>query len=300
MDRAVQDYGRHLALSASPHTHLNYLSDLTAFCTFLRGPQNKPLPTPAEIDVLTLRSYLAQLNRQGMAKTSVARKLSVLRSFFRHLVRQGVVERNPAEAVASPKRGRLLPGFLTVDQAQELMTQPKEDKWTALRDRAILETFYSTGIRNAELTGLRRGDVDWSDAMVTVLGKGNKERKVPIGRHALSALTDYLNAAAPTGVIVDTSPASPLFGNRRGRALTTRSIHRIVKKYMRQIGAPDFSPHTLRHSFATHLLEGGADLRAVQEMLGHASLSTTQRYTHLQVDHLMQVYDLAHPRKAAG
>ncbi len=291
MDRAIQDYGRHLALSASPLTRLNYLSDLNAFSAYLRNlkPQGAP-PVPSDVDVLTLRGYLATLNRQGLKKSTVARKIATLRSFFAYLVRHGLVSHNPAAGVASPKQERRLPGFLTVDQAQGLMTRPEGDTWAVWRDRAILEIFYSTGIRNSELTAMRTTDVDFSDGMITVVGKGNKERKVPIGERALSALTDYLRAAPA-------ADTKRLFRNQRGGGLTERSIHRIVKKYMQQIGAPAFSPHSLRHTFATHILEGGADLRAVQEMLGHVSLSTTQRYTHLQTDHLMRVYDQSHPRK---
>ena len=292
MDRAIQDYGRHLALSASPLTRLNYLSDLTAFCAFLRSlkPPGETPPAPSDVDLLTLRGYLARLNRQGLKKSTVARKLAALRSFFGYLVRHGLVPHNPAAGIASPKQERKLPGFLTVDQAQGLMTQPEGETWATLRDRAILEVFYSTGIRNAELTAMRVSDVDFQDGMITVVGKGDKERKVPIGGRALAALNDYLCAAPP-------ADTKHLFRNRRGGGLTERSIHRIVKKYMQQIGVPAFSPHHLRHTFATHLLEGGADLRAVQEMLGHVSLSTTQRYTHLQTDHLMRVYDQSHPRK---
>jgi len=292
MDRAIQDYGRHLALSASPLTRRSYLSDLAAFSTFLRNlkPQGETPPSPSDVDLITLRGYLAALNRKGLKKSTVARKIAALRSFFGYLVRHGLVSRNPAAGVASPKQERKLPGFLTVDQAQGLMTRPEGETWAALRDRAILEVFYSTGIRNAELTAMRVSDVDFSDGMITVVGKGDKERKAPIGERALAALTEYLRASP-------TADTKRLFRNRRGGGLTERSIHRIVKKYMRQIGAPAFSPHSLRHTFATHLLEGGADLRAVQEMLGHVSLSTTQRYTHLQTDHLMRVYDQSHPRK---
>ena len=292
MDRAIQDYGRYLALSASPLTRRSYLSDLAAFYAFLRNlkPQGETPPVLSDVDVLTLRGYLATLNRQGLKKSTVARKIAALRSFFGYLVRHGLVSHNPAAEVAIPKQERKLPGFLTVDQAQGLMTRPQDDTWVALRDRAILEVFYSTGIRNAELTAMRVSDVDFQEGMITVVGKGGKERQVPIGGRALAALTEYLRVAP-------TADTKRLFRNQRGGGLTERSIHRIVKKYMRQIGAPAFSPHSLRHTFATHLLEGGADLRAVQEMLGHVSLSTTQRYTHLQTDHLMRVYDQSHPRK---
>ncbi|MFQ5781390.1 MAG: tyrosine-type recombinase/integrase, partial [Nitrospiria bacterium] len=219
----------------------------------------------------------------------VARKLAVLRSFFQYLVREGTIPLNPARQVATPRQEKRLPQFLTVDQAAHLIFLPQGEGWTVLRDRAILETFYSTGIRNAELVSLQRDDIDFDAGMVKVIGKGRKERIVPIGQKAMDALRHYLKARP--------FRTEDLFSNQRGGRLTGRSIGRIVKKYMRRIDKPSLSPHSLRHTFATHLLEGGADLRSVQELLGHASLSTTQRYTHLQMDHLIQVYDRTHPRK---
>ncbi|MBI3802364.1 MAG: tyrosine recombinase XerC [Nitrospirae bacterium] len=293
MDRAVEDFTRYLTIeqNASPHTLRNYLSDLERFCAFLvgdRGREQSKLPSLGSIDHLTIRGYLAFLQKQGAKKTTVARKLAVLRTFFQYLVREGRVSVNPAKRVASPKQEKPLPKFLTVDQAQGLMTAPAGEGWRVLRDRAILETFYSSGIRISELVGLQPDDVDFVSGMVKVFGKGRKERIVPIGRKALEALRVYL-AARPAA-------AEGLFCNARGGRITTRSVDRLVKKYVRQIDQPNAVPHSLRHTFATHLLEGGADLRSVQEMLGHVSLSTTQRYTHIQFDHLMAVYDKAHPR----
>jgi integrase/recombinase XerC len=301
MDRAIQDFSRYLKVerNASDHTFRNYLSDLAAFRAFLvkpgsgaegRGTEAKERPAPAvgSIDHLTIRGYLAFLYRKGLSKSSVARKLAVLRSFFQFLLREGAVPLNPAKRVASPKREKQLPGFLTVDQAFHLMALPEGEGWGALRDRAILETFYSTGIRLSELTGLDVEDLHVEGEMIKVFGKGRKERIVPIGRKAIEAIGAYLKVRPPS--------AQGLFCNERGGRLTGRSIDRIVKKYMKEIDRPALTPHSLRHTFATHLLEGGADLRSVQELLGHSSLSTTQRYTHLQVDHLMAVYDKAHPR----
>ena len=324
MDRAIRDFARYLQVeeNVSPHTYRNYLSDLSAFRDFLAGEPAAPHadpPAPESIDHLTIRGYLAFLQKQGAKKTTVARKLAVLRSFFQYLVREGRLSLNPAKRVLRPKQEKRLPRFLTVDQAQALMTTPAGEGWTVCRDRAILETFYSTGIRISELVGLNPGDIDFDSGMVKVFGKGRKERIVPIGQKAIDAIRSYLKArpvsqsedpASPVrarGVGASEHPAKQertdshlekeaLFCNARGGRLTTRSVDRIVKKYVRQIDQPNLVPHSLRHTFATHLLEGGADLRSVQEMLGHASLSTTQRYTHLQIDHLMQVYDKAHPR----
>ncbi len=314
MDRAIRYFGRHLKIerNVSPHTLRNYLSDLSHFQSFMEASAGT---VPMEgISPLLLRSYLADLKKRGLRRATVARKLATLRSFFQHLAKEGWVDQNPARLVATPKKEKRLPHYLTVDEAQRLMgilSEPavrdeqtkdsgtaedvRQDKkrggtqpWLLLRDQAILETFYSTGIRIAELVSLKRGDVDFQAGLVRVMGKGQKERIVPIGERAMAAQKTYLQQMPFF--------KESLFCNRRGGGLTTRSVHRIVKRCMRKIDRPSFSPHTLRHTFATHLLEGGSDLRSVQEMLGHASLSTTQRYTHLQIDHLMQVYDKAHPR----
>lgn len=315
MDRAIQDFERYLRIerNVSPHTLRSYLSDLAAFRTYLvsiaqKNPLNSdplkndsamPAPGITEIDYLTIRGFLASLRKQGLRKSSMVRKLTVLRTFFTYFVRNGDLSINPAKQVASPKQEKPLPHFLTVDQACTLVMQPKGEGWLVSRDRAILETFYSTGIRLSELAGLNPGDIHLKSGEVRVFGKGRKERIVPIGSKAIEAIQVYLKARPfPLGLEPSLSGSEALFYNHRGRRLTTRSISRIVKYYVSQIDQPGASPHTLRHSYATHLLEGGADLRAVQELLGHASLSTTQRYTHLQIDHLMQVYDRSHPRKA--
>jgi integrase/recombinase XerC len=292
MDRSIRDFARYLQVeeNVSPHTYRNYLSDLAAFRAFLAGDPIKESKAPAieSIDHLIIRGYLASLQKRGAKKATIARKLAVLRSFFQYLVREERVSLNPAKRVLRPKQEKRLPKFLTVDQAQALMATPSGAGWTVQRDRAILETFYSTGIRISELVGLNPDDIDFDSGMVKVFGKGRKERIVPIGQKAIDALRAYL-AARPFST-------EALFSNTRGGRLTVRSVDRIVKKYVQRIDQPTMVPHSLRHTFATHLLEGGANLRSVQEMLGHASLSTTQRYTHLQVDHLMQVYDKAHPR----
>ncbi len=306
MDHAVRDFERHLKVerNVSPHTLRNYLSDLAAFRVHLlsqeihlshKGEEEMDKPNPflfdlKKIDYLTIRGFLASQRKKGLSKTSMARKLATLRTFFDYLVRNKTLELNPAKQVAPPKQEQHLPQFLSLDQACTLVELPEGKGWRVLRDRAILETFYSTGIRLSELVELSEKDIHFVSGTLRVFGKGRKERIVPIGSKAIEALQAYLKAR-PAG-------ASGLFSNHRGGRLTTRSVSRIVKHYLKQIDRPGASPHTLRHTYATHLLEGGADLRAVQELLGHASLSTTQRYTHLQTDHLMEVYDRSHPRKS--
>jgi len=290
MDRAIRYFGRHLKVerNLSPHTLRNYLSDLALFRSFLESSGKTVLLSGINADLL--RSYLAYLRKKGLRAATVARKLATLRSFFQYMTEEGWTSQNNAKMIATPKQEKLLPKFLTVDEAQRLMNDSGENAKNKLRNRAILELFYSTGIRVSELVLLRREDLDSQAGLIRVLGKGNKERVVPIGERALLALKAYWQQAGTS------SGSGVLFCNGRGGGLTVRSVHRIVKGAMGRIGRSSFSPHTLRHTFATHLLEGGADLRSVQEMLGHASLSTTQRYTHLEMDHLMHVYDKAHPR----
>lgn len=300
MDQSIQDFEQHLAVerNLSPHTLRSYRSDLSTFCVYLLekpGAEEplseiKHLPSPKKINYLIIRGFLAHLRRKGLGKVSLARKLSVLRTFFEFLLERGIVPLNPAKQVASPKQEKTLPTFLTVDQACQVVVLPKGDRWPALRDRAILETLYSTGIRVSELVGLDMGDLSLDAGILRVFGKGRKERIVPIGSKAIESIQAYLKARPLS--------YNGLFSNQRGGRLSDRSVSRIVKSYMKQIDQPGGSPHTLRHTYATHLLEGGADLRAVQELLGHSSLSTTQRYTHLQMDHLMEVYDQSHPRKS--
>ncbi len=294
MDDSIQDFGRHLTVerNVSPHTLRNYLSDLSHFRVYLVSKSICSLESydPEKIDYLAIRGFLAALRQKGLRKVTIARKLTVLRSYFEFLLQNGRITLNPAKQVASPKLEKPLPGCLTVDQACALMHLPKAEQWRGLRDLAILETFYSTGIRLSELVGLDDADLHLNSGVLRVFGKGRKERIVPIGSRAIEAIQSYLKVRPVSG--------KGVFLNYRGKRLTDRSVRRIVKQYLNQIDRPGASPHTLRHSFATHLLEGGADLRAVQELLGHVSLSTTQRYTHLQIDHLMEVYDQAHPRKS--
>ncbi len=293
MRKHIVDFLHYLTAqkNVSPHTGRGYLSDLEQFADFFGGADI------ASIDYRALREFVGHLHRLGLKKSSIARKLSAIRALFKHLHRRGVVHNDPARLLATPRRERRLPTVLTVDDAQRLMDAPgrerETDRESGLRDRAVLETLYSTGIRAGELVGINRDDINASDRLVRVRGKGRKERIVPIGRKAIDAIEEYLARAR-------TAAGEPaVFTNPSGKRLTVRSVQRILEKYRKELGlSQNASPHALRHSFATHLLESGADLRAIQELLGHASLSTTQRYTHVNLDMLMDVYDKAHPRAA--
>ncbi len=292
MKNLVDRFEKHLAdeRNLSIHTCAAYRRDLLSFCAFLERHGGADQAALGRVDSLMLRRYLAELHNQNQ-RTSIARKLSSLRTFFRYLVREGVLKHNPAEGLATPKRNQYLPKTLSVDEARALMERGHGGHLLSLRDRAILELFYSSGLRISELTGLDIGSIDLRERLVRVLGKGRKERIVPIGGKAYTAIIDYLEAR---GMPTDDEP---LFLNARGGRLTPRSIQRNLKVRLLKAGVlKDISPHALRHSFATHLLDGGADLRAIQELLGHASLSTTQKYTQVSVDQLMAVYDKAHPR----
>ncbi len=289
---------------ASPQTLRAYRSDLRQFLAFAKSerPTAASAPSPDDVDAMTVRGYLAWLDRQGEQKSSMARKLAALRSFYRFLAREGRTRRNPAQEVRTPKLARRLPRVLTKDDADALLDSPEGDTLAAARDRAILETLYSTGTRVSELVGMNLDDLNATEGLVRVRGKGRKERIVPIGEVALDAIRAYQDklvhrAFAPAG----RREAVPVFLNPRGGRLSSRSVARIVARYSAPLAAGRISPHALRHSFATHLLDEGADLRAIQEMLGHASLATTERYTHVATDRLMAVYDQAHPRaKDAG
>lgn len=292
MQELIERFQQFLAVerNVSPHTRAAYGRDLAEFRVFLTAHGGSDAAALRSVDHILLRRYLAELHRRNQ-RTSIARKLSALRTFFRYLVREGILTANPAEGVATPKRSRYLPKTLSVDEAAALMERGHGPTLPALRDRAILELLYSSGLRVSELTGLDVGALDLRENLVRVLGKGRKERIVPVGRKARTALAAYLEAR---GAAED---AAPLFVNRRGGRLTPRSVQRHLKVHLIRAGVlKDISPHALRHSFATHLLDGGADLRAIQELLGHASLSTTQRYTQVSVDQLLAVYDKAHPR----
>jgi integrase/recombinase XerC len=276
--------------NASPHTVRAYATDLAQFESHLALELGRPGRSD-EVDHLMIRAFLARLHRDGVKKISAARKLASLRTFFKYLCREGVLERNPARALLSPRLDKKIPGHLEETEVATLIEVPG-DAPAALRARAILELLYGTGIRCAELVGLDLPDVDREGRTVRVLGKGSKERIVPFGRTAGAALDRYLDVRERA------SPRSQaLFINARGGRLTDRWIRRIVSDRVRQVAIERrLSPHSLRHSFATHLLERGADLRAIQELLGHASLKTTQRYTHVNARHILEIYRKTHPR----
>ncbi len=286
----------------SDYTVKNYQVDLEHFLGFLLEKQKSAgeegsVPELESIDFLVIREYLGKLYGR-YKRTTIARRLSAIRSFFHFLERKGLVKSNPAADISSPKQGRYIPTHLPVDEMFRLLEGPDREEPLGLRDLAILEVLYSCGIRVSELSGLNLSSVDFDQRLVKVMGKGSKERIVPIGSKALRAVEDYVEATLSLRRKAqgDTQGA-PLFINFRGGRLSTRSVGRIVKKYASQCGLmTEITPHSLRHTFATHLLDGGADLRSVQELLGHASLSTTQKYTHVSLEKLMEVYDKAHPR----
>jgi integrase/recombinase XerC len=281
--------------NASEHTCRNYLLDLREFDSFITQKASSSVSGVEQISNLTIRGYMGQLAKNNK-KSSQARKLSALRTFFRFLIKQGVIIDNPASVVRTPKQDKYLPQHLTVDEAFALLDSVPASDPAHARDRAILEVLYSTGIRVSELVGLNRNDLELNLGIIKVCGKGRKERIVPIGKKAIAALNHYLQKSEsllPEGQRGNI----PVFLNSRAGRLTARSVGRLTDKYVKHCGLQrNISPHSIRHSFATHLLNAGADLRAIQELLGHVNLSTTQRYTHLNIDKLMEVYDRAHPR----
>ena len=287
----------------SDHTVRSYKTDLEQFLDFLTAKERalgKEAASPdlKSIDFKVVREYVGLLFSHSK-RTTIARKLSAIRSFFNFLEKGGLSENNPAADISAPKLGKYIPTYLPVDEMFRLLDGPDRQKTLGLRDLAILEVLYSCGIRVSEMAGLDLSSIDFDQHLVKVLGKGNKERIVPVGLQALKAVQDYVEATLSIREKMwGGSREGPLFLNFRGGRLTTRSIHKIVKRYGMESGLlMGISPHSLRHTFATHLLDGGADLRSVQELLGHASLSTTQKYTHVSLDRLMEVYDKAHPRR---
>jgi integrase/recombinase XerC len=273
----------------SSHTVRAYEKDLQEFSQFTEKK-------PKDVDNLDVRSFLASLHHKKLKKSSISRKLASVRSFFKYLHREGYIKKNPAKLVSSPKVPKTLPKFLTIDDVFSLMESPVGETFGPTRDKAILELLYSSGLRVAELTSLDIGDLDLKESVIRVKGKGRKERIVPIGSKAMAAIQEYL----PERISIR-KKSSALILNCRGGRLTQRSVRRILSFYSRMINLKgDFSPHTLRHTFATHLLHEGADLRSIQELLGHSSLSTTQKYTHVDISHLTEVYDKAHPLAKKG
>jgi integrase/recombinase XerC len=270
----------------SPYTIISYRRDLSFFQDFIK----KRVP-----DRAAAREYLRALEQKRYSRRSIARKLSSVRSFFRYLMREKLIKENPFQNLLTPKLPKKLPNFLYPEEITALLETPSKTTATGRRDRALLEVIYGTGLRVTELAGIDLPDVDFKEQEVRVLGKGGKERIVLFGSHAQLALRDYLDHARPK--MLGDQKSTALFVGRRSQRLSPRQIERLVRAYARRAGiTKKVSPHTLRHSFATHLLAGGADLRMVQELLGHVSLSTTQVYTHVTKERLKQVYDSSHPR----
>lgn len=309
MQRLIQQYLRELETDgSSPQTARGYRIDLTQFLAFVRRmhPEASEAMPLDWIDPLTVRAFMASLRSRGLSPRTLARRVAALRSFCQFCCRRGLLSWNPARLVTTPKLPRPLPPHLTVDQAFQLLATPQGGSPIPIRDRAILELFYASGIRVGELVDLAVEDLDLEQRLAKVRGKGRKERIVPIGRPAVEALKAYLavRESLRGGKIKGMAGSArlgghrtPLFLNRRGGQLTSRSVERLLEKYLKKSGmGKAITPHGLRHSFATHLLQAGADLRVIQELLGHARLSTTQRYTHVNLDQLMAVYDKAHPR----
>ena len=305
MEQLLTQFLEHLRYerNVSEHTLRNYQSDLEQFVDHLApaNPKNgrRNFPDLADIDHITIREWLATLHTAQKKKSSIARKLAALRTFFQFLVREGLVEQNPARLVATPRQEKKLPKHLSIEDAIKFIETPDTNTELGKRDRAMLELMYATGVRVAELTRMNIGHIDFRNRLIRVTGKRRKERIVPFGEPALDALRAYLDIRdgfLNNAPISEREPEA-LFLNYQGTRITTRSVGRMVDKYIRLCaGKYDISPHALRHSFATHLLDSGADLRDIQELLGHARLSSTQIYTHVSMEKLIQVYDKAHPK----
>jgi integrase/recombinase XerC len=270
--------------AVSGHTLRAYRKDIEEFSEYSKTELH-------EIDLLDVRGFVAGQIRNGLSKTTVSRRLSSIRSFFKFLHREGYIKTNPAKLISNPKVPKLLPRFLSVDDVFSLVDKPDGTGFLPIRDKAILELLYSSGLRVSELSGINIDDINIKESLVKIRGKGRKERIVPIGSKAIDAIKSYMIER-----ILRKNKDKALFFNRMGTRLTDRGVRRIVVKYAKALAMNgQIGPHTLRHTFASHLLQGGADLRVIQELLGHSSLSTTQKYTHLDITHLMDIYDKAHP-----
>jgi integrase/recombinase XerC len=297
MKSAVARFLRYLVVerNASPLTIKSYREDLLALQDYLEECGGR-VPSPGEISTFDLRGYVAAMHDAEYAKTTISRRLASMRTFFRFAMREGLSESNPAKPLRNPRPSRKLPHFLSTKELSKLLAAPDATDRMGLRDRAILETMYSAGLRISEVVGLNDGDLDMDESLVRVRGKGRRERLAPIGSFARTAIAEWLgvrrlSSKAPTGL------DAPVFVNKFGNRITTRSVARMLEKYLKLTDLDlRTSPHSLRHSFATHLLDHGADIRSVQELLGHKSLATTQIYTHVSTAGLRAVYEKAHPR----
>lgn len=294
MEPYLEQYLTHLAVerNASPYTVANYGRDIRQFLGFLKEQR---VTTLDQADRLLLRRWLGRLQSEGLARASIARKVTEVRCFYRYLVREGMVASNPLVSLTAPKVPRRLPTFLAQDQVQALLAAPEVGSPQGLRDRAILEMLYASGVRVSEIVGLNLPQVNLTRGEVRVWGKGSKERVALLGKPAAEALAAYLDQGRPA--LLQGRVSNALFVNRFGGRMSSRSVDMLLEKYRRQVGlAATVTPHVLRHTFATHMLDGGADLRVVQELLGHARLSTTQVYTHVTQAQARRVYLRAHPR----
>jgi integrase/recombinase XerC len=301
MGSIIEDFQSYLEVekNVSAHTCIAYLADIHEFNSFLLD--NNFIKNQDEIinaEPETIREYLSCLYRRKVKKVTVNRKVSSLRAFFKYVLRTGKINHNPAEMIQTLKTEKHMPAFLSVDEMFELLKTQDDNSVLSLRNRAMLEVFYSSGLRLGELAGLNLNDLDFNQKLVKVRGKGRKERIVPVGEPALTAVGEYLEKVVQIRKDADADVLNkPLFMNARGKRITARSIARIVNEVTGKSGiGRKISPHALRHSFATHLLNAGADLRSIQELLGHESLSTTQKYTAVNINRMMEVYDKAHPR----
>ncbi len=298
MRSAIAQFLRYLSTerNASALTIKAYREDLFGLVEWLEGSRGE-VPRPSALSPQELRAFQAALQQAGYARSTISRKLASLRSFYRFAMRQGLASDNPAKPLRNPRRQRKLPHVLTNEEVGKLLLAPPANTLAGLRDRAILETMYSAGLRVSELVSLRDGDLDFHDQLVRVRGKGRKERISPLGSYAIKAIKQYERKRVRDPKAEAMGREAPVFVNRFGRILTTRSVGRMLEKYIAVTGLDSrTSPHTLRHSFATHLLDRGADIRSVQELLGHKSLATTQIYTHVSAANLRKVYEQAHPR----
>ncbi len=298
MRSAIGQFLRYLATerNASELTIKAYREDLFGLVEWLEQTRGE-VPRPSAMSPQDLRSFQAALQQAGYARSTISRKLASLRSFYRFAMRQGIASDNPAKPLRNPRRQRKLPHVLSNKEVGSLLLAPPSDETMGLRDRAILETMYSAGLRVSELVALRDRDIDTDQQIIRVRGKGRKERISPLGSYAFRAINRYAKKRIRDPKTESLGQDAPVFVNRFGRILTTRSVGRMLEKYIAVTGLDSrTSPHTLRHSFATHLLDRGADIRSVQELLGHKSLATTQIYTHVSAANLRQVYERAHPR----
>jgi integrase/recombinase XerC len=294
MENHIEQFHKYLMAekNAPENTLAAYMNDIRQFQAYLR--ERRPGVGAKEIDVAVIRGFLSHCHLKKFTGSTVERKLAAIRAFFHFLCREGVLEKNPARSIPSVKKTKSIPVVIPIDDVFKLVQAPAGDGFLAMRDRAILELFYASGLRISELVSVNQANFDTSNRLLRVMGKGSKERIIPYGQKARDALNAYLSKRKECHLGKD---EMALFVNRSGKRITTRGVRYIVEGHLRKVNpALKASPHSIRHSFATHLLDSGADLRSIQELLGHESLSTTQKYTHVSVSRLMEVYDKAHPR----